>query len=294
MDFSGVDRIGVGQSVAIMTFRTLEALRAHTAQKANTHPMTDPVKDPTTFRATDTAAAALQEKLLQFARFSALEEMASGISHELNQPIGAIATFAQAGQRMLERPVPMVASSVEVLQRISEQAMNAGQGIRRIRDLFNSPEPVHSPCKPVDLVMELMPVLHLLANRWGSELALSLQPDPPNVSIDRLRIQHVVFTLVQNALEAQHDQGTAPQVRVQVTGDRYGVCIAVEDHGPGVAQTVQQNLFHPFFTTKPNGTGLGLASSRAIIEAHEGTIGFENLPAGGARFWFRLPAVTAA
>lgn len=289
-----MDRIGVGQSVAIMTFRTLEALQAHTAQKANAHSMADPVKEPSAFRASDTSAAPLLEKLLQFARFSALEEMASGIAHELNQSIGAIATFAQTGQRMLDRPAPMVASSVEVLQHISDQAMNAGQGIRRIRDLFNSPESVRSPSKPADLVMELMPVLHLLANRWGSELGLSLQPDLPDVSIDRLRIQHVVFTLVQNALEAQHDQGAVPQVRVQITGDRYGICIAVEDHGPGVAATVRDNLFHPFFTTKLNGTGLGLASSRAIIEAHEGTIGFENLPAGGARFWFRLPAVTAA
>jgi len=276
-----------------MTLRTLEAPLATTPQKTTAHPVIESVKGSTTSRAMDTVAAPLLEQLLQFARFSALEEMASGIAHELNQPIGAITTFAQAGQRMLDRPDPMVASSVEVLQHISDQALNAGQGIRRIRGLFNSLESVRSTCAPADLVVELMPVLRLLADRWGSELGLSLQPEVPNVSVDRLRIQHVVFTLVQNALEAQHDYGTPPQVRIQITGDRYGVCIAVEDHGPGVPDTARENLFRPFFTTKPSGTGLGLASSRAIIETHEGTIGFENLPAGGARFWFRLPAVTS-
>ena len=288
-----MNRPGLGQALLTMTSRILEALRAPAPQKMNAQLATEPVKGSTTSRATDTAAAPLLEQLLQFARLSALEEMASGIAHELNQPIGAITTFAQAGRRMLDRPDPMVAASMEVLQHISEQALHAGQGIRRIRSLFNSLEAVRRTCVPADVVMELMPVLRLLADRWGSELGLSLQPEVPNVSVDRLRIQHVVFTLVQNALEAQHDYGTVPQVRIQITGDRYGVCIAVEDHGPGVPHAVQENLFRPFFTTKASGTGLGLASSRAIIEIHEGTIGFENLPAGGARFWFRLPAVTA-
>jgi two-component system sensor kinase FixL len=282
------------QSPSIMTSRTIEALRPPTAQRPNFHPVTELVKGQKAVRPNDTAASHLLEQLLQLARLSALEEMASGIAHELNQPIGAIATFAQAGQRMLDRPDPMIASSVEVLQHISEQALNAGQGIRRIRGLFNAPESVHSTCEPADVVMELMPVLHLLANRWGSELELSLQPDLAGVSIDRLRIQHVLLTLVQNALEAQGEVDSTPNVRIQVTGDRYGVCVAVEDKGSGVQDVARENLFHPFFTTKQNGTGLGLASSRAIIEAHEGTIGFENLPAGGARFWFRLPAVPAA
>ncbi len=278
------------QAAIIMTLGTLDPLRAPTTRQANTLPVTESAKGLRTSRATDTAAARLLEQLLQLARFSALEEMASGIAHELNQPIGAIATFAQAGQRMLERPVPMIAPSVEVLQHISEQALHAGQGIRRIRGLFNSAESVRSLCEPAEVVMELMPVLHLQANRSGSELGLSLQPDLPGVLIDRLRIQHVLLTLVQNALEAQCDHGAPLQVRIQITSDRYGVCIAVEDHGPGIPEPVRGRLFQPFFTTKTQGTGLGLASSRAIVDAHGGTIGFENLPAGGARFWFRLPA----
>jgi two-component system sensor histidine kinase PilS (NtrC family) len=83
-------------------------------------------------------------------------------------------------------------------------------------------------------------------------------------------------------------------VRIEVSGDRYSVLIGVIDQGAGVPATIREQMFRPFFTTKASGTGLGLASSRAIVEAHEGTIGFENVDGGGARFWFRLPADVGA
>ncbi|MBV6415672.1 MAG: Sensor protein FixL [Steroidobacteraceae bacterium] len=255
---------------------------------------TGPVKSPSPDPQNDGAALLLLERLLLLARRSALESMGSGIAHELNQPIGAITTFAHAGRRMLDRPEPMIASAIEALQHTSEQALIAGRGIGYIRELLRAREMVRSACEPAEIVMELMPVLQLLAGRRGSNLELSLQPDLPTVSIDRLRIQYVLYALTQNALEAQAGFAAAPVVRIGLTGNGYGVRIAVEDQGPGVPETARARLFHPFFTTKPHGTGLDLASGRAIIEAHEGTIGFENLPAGGARFWFRLPASAAA
>jgi C4-dicarboxylate-specific signal transduction histidine kinase len=239
----------------------------------------------------DQRSAVLLEQLIRIARISALEEMASGIAHELNQPMGAIATFAQAARRMLERPEPMLEQAVDVLEHISQEALNAGQGIRRIRELFNGHAQGRTRCDLSEVIEELAPVLRLLAHRYGSELSLSLQPDLPQISIDRLRIQHVLFVLVQNALEAPTQGGRAPIVSIKVTGDRYAVEVSVLDQGAGVPADKHDHLFRPFFTTKADGTGLGLASSRAIIEAHEGSIGFENSPSGGARFWFRLPAV---
>jgi C4-dicarboxylate-specific signal transduction histidine kinase len=237
--------------------------------------------------------ALLLEQLLQIARISALEEMASGMAHELNQPIGAITTFAQAAQRMLNRPEPMIQPTAEVLQHISTEALNAGQGIRRIRSLFNGHSHGHVECQIGDVIVELMPIFDLLARPRGAKLEFSVQPDLPNVSIDRLRIQHVLFTLVQNAAEATTRAGEPPEIRIDVTGDRYGVQIAVTDRGSGIPEEAREQLFHPFFTTKPQGTGLGLASSRAIAEAHQGSIGFENVPGGGARFSLRLPAATS-
>jgi C4-dicarboxylate-specific signal transduction histidine kinase len=235
----------------------------------------------------------LMEQLMAIARVSALEEMASGIAHELNQPLGAIATFSQAGERMLSRPQPMTTAALEVLQHINREAMNAGEGIRRIRRLFNHSGTKHPPCSMRDLVSELKPVLDLLASRYKSTLAVQCEERLPLIAVDRLRIQHVLLTLVQNAFEAPKLPGTTNTVRIDVTSDRYAVQTSVTDRGTGVEEQQKPQIFRPFFTTKSEGTGLGLASSRAIIESHEGTIGFEDAEGGGTRFWFRLPALTA-
>jgi signal transduction histidine kinase len=95
--------------------------------------------------------------------------------------------------------------------------------------------------------------------------------------------------LAQNAFDASAQGSGAPRVKVEAHDDRYAVESSVTDSGPGVPAAIHEQLFRPFFTTKAQGTGLGLASARAIIEAHGGTIGFENLGTGGSRFWFRLP-----
>lgn len=226
---------------------------------------------------------------MAIARASALEEMASGIAHELNQPLGAITTFAQAAERMLNRPEPMVSGAIEVLQLISKEALGAGEGIRRMRQLFNRDSLTRTPCAMGDVLRELSPVLELLARRTGGSLTVKVDGSLPLVSIDRLRIQHVLFTLVQNAFEAGDARPIA--VRIAVSGDRYGVEVSVTDNGCGIPAEHREQIFRPFFTTKAQGTGLGLASTRAIVEFHEGSMGFDTPEHPGARFWFRLPAI---
>jgi signal transduction histidine kinase len=241
----------------------------------------------------DAPTSQLLEQLMRVARTSALEEMASGFAHEINQPIGAIATFAQAAERLLTRPDPPLEALREILQHISIEALNAGHGIRRIRSLFDRSGAARIRCQIADVLFELQPVLELLATRQGAALAMNIENDLPPLSIDRLRIQHVMFALVQNALEAPLRTGCAPRVEVDVDGDRYSVQVAVTDSSSGMPPEVREHLFRPFFTTKSNGTGLGLASSRAIVEAHEGKIGFDEAPGGGTRFWFTLPAAAS-
>jgi two-component system sensor kinase FixL len=236
--------------------------------------------------------AMLIEQLMMIARVSALEEMASGVAHELNQPLGAIATFSQAGERMLKRPEPMTTAALEVLQHINREAMNAGEGIRRIRRLFNHAGMKRPATSMRDLVLELRPVLDLVSSRRDAVLEVTYQDTLPLVAVDRLRIQHVLLTLVQNAIEVPKNPAASSRVRIDVTSDRYEVQTSVTDHGTGIPEQHKPQIFRPFFTTKGEGTGLGLASSRAIIESHEGTIGFEDVPSGGTRFWFRLPALS--
>jgi C4-dicarboxylate-specific signal transduction histidine kinase len=235
---------------------------------------------------------AILKRLMELSRTAALAEMASGIAHELNQPLGAIATFGEAGDRLLNRPEPLVPRAREVFQHISAEARNAGEGIRRIRRLFDHAGPTRSECQMSELVGELVPALQAMAQAVHVSLKVDAQSPLPQVSVDRLRIQLVLFSLVQNAVEASSQTDRA-KVLIEVRADRYAVETSIIDSGAGVPADLADKLFRPFFTTKSGGTGLGLASSRASIEAHEGSIGFEQLNPGGSRFWFRLPIVTS-
>ena len=240
-------------------------------------------------RSEPAVSQSMMQQLMEIARASVLEEMASGIAHELNQPLGAIATFAQTGERMLNRPEPMVAEALQVFRQISSEAMGAGAGIRTIRRLFNRETSTRTRHAIGRLIDEVSPLIQALAHRAGGDLSVEVQSGLPDIMVDALRIQHVVLTLVQNAFEAS---ASPALVRIRVTGDRYGVEVSVLDHGSGIPENARGAIFRPFYTTKPQGTGLGLASTRAIVEAHEGTIGFEDAPGGGSRFWFKLPAAS--
>jgi len=240
-------------------------------------------------RSESSSSEPILKRLLEIARASVLAEMASGVAHELNQPLGAIATFAQAGERMLDRPNPMLSRALDVFRQINQEALGAGEGIKRIRRLFEQGSPQRIRCQMSDLVEELRPVLEILVNRTEGAVRVDIPDEVPDLLIDRMRIQHVLYALAQNAVDAGVQLSNAPSIRIDVSADRYVVETGITDSGPGVPAELQQQLFRPFFTTKSQGTGLGLASSRAIVEAHDGTMGFENLPAGGSRFWFRLP-----
>lgn len=241
------------------------------------------------------APAPLLEQLLAVARESALEEMARGISQELHQPLGAILTYAQAGERMLARPGASLDTAREVLQLIAKEALAAAASVRRMRSPFQPAAAGASACAMGDVVRELGNLL--AARAAAAQVALSIHIDAllPDVRIHRLRVQYVLFTLTQNAIDAALSRpSSAPEVAVSVCGDRYGVETAVADNGHGIAQAHRTQIFRPFFTTKPRGSGLGLSSARAIIESHGGTMGFEPHGRQGSRFWFRLPTSHAA
>lgn len=233
--------------------------------------------------------ASILHQLMEVARLSALAEMASGIAHIMNQPLGAIATFAQAGERLLNRPEPQVDRALDVLRQINAEALEAGENIRKIRRLFEQRPLRRMVCDYGEVVEEMRPWLEGLAERHGVRLDIELPASLPPVSIDRLRIQHVLLALVQNAIDASAGKADQPSVSIRATAERNALETSITDSGAGVPDSIRDQLFRPFFTTKPHGTGLGLASVRAIIQSHDGTVGFESTSGEGSRFWFRLP-----
>lgn len=234
---------------------------------------------------------ALLQRLTHVSRLATMGEMAAGIAHELNQPLTAIASYAQACDWLLARGSTDTAEIRDALQQITAQGLRAGEIIRRLRNLVRTPdtERVLSDCN--DLIEELRGLALTDARVHNARLQLELAPALPKVLVNRGEIQQVVLNLVRNAIEAV--ESVPPESREIILRTALGpdntVEISVTDTGPGVDQKVVDRLFAPFVTTKPAGAGLGLAISRSIVEAHKGTLRYRPQSAGGACFMFRLP-----
>lgn len=249
------------------------------------------IHDLTQQREIEAEGRRVQERLSQVARFAALGEMAAGVAHELNQPLSAIATYAQACDRMLQAPDADVPEVRDALKQISAQALRAGEIIHRLRYLMGGRE-TERCSSDINKVVEELPALAATDLRQHrATLHLDLAEGLPTVAIDRVQVQQVLLNLLRNALEALTESAaklrdiTISTCRVE-DGE---VEIAVRDHGPGVDEATVARMFDPFYTTKREGTGLGLAISRTIARAHQGKLGYRAAEGGGAVFFLRLP-----
>jgi two-component system, LuxR family, sensor kinase FixL len=232
----------------------------------------------------------LHGQMLHVSRLATAGEMAAGIAHELNQPLAAIANYAQACERMLAMPDADVAEVREALRQISNEAIRAGDILRRLRTLTRSHTAQRIPTDINTVIREIADLLNSDARAHRGRLVLELTDPLPRVSIDAVQVQHALFNLAHNGFEAPVPEGTAAEVRIRTgwTGDG-SVEVAVCDNGPGLAAPAMERLFDPFFSTKEEGTGLGLPISNTLIRAQDGTLGYRpNVPAG-ACFFFRLP-----
>lgn len=233
-----------------------------------------------------------QQEMTHVARLSTLGEMASGIAHELNQPLTAIATNARACVRMLDSELSSAELCADVMERIADQAQRAGEVIRQIRRFVRKEEP---DCRPVllsEIVKNVTRLIRQDAHREGIQLHLGLDPVADQVYVQQIQIEQVVLNLVRNAIEAM---GEIPRENRSLTigsaqagGDR--VRLTVADSGPGLSPEVADSLFNPFVTTKPQGMGLGLSVSTGIVESHGGQLTVESKPGRGVVFSFTLPA----
>jgi PAS domain S-box-containing protein len=245
-----------------------------------------------------TARKQAEEKLLQrqielahVCRLANLGEMASGLAHELNQPLCAISTYAEAVSRTLKAGRSVPETACEQLQHISAQADRAGMIIRRLRDMV-AKKPIQTQTVSVNhLIRDAIELLQPELTAKSVLVRCELPDALPLALADSIHVEQVVLNLARNAAEAM-SQNPAPRellIRTRVDGDGC-IEVAVQDSGPGVSEAVIEQVFAPFFTTKENGIGMGLSISRSIIEAHMGRIWVKNNASVGACFSFTLPA----
>jgi two-component system sensor kinase FixL len=252
------------------------------------------IHDVTDRRATEDEARQLQERLTHFSRLSTMGEMAAGLAHEINQPLTAIATYAQACLRFMRAPNRDDADVFQALEQINAQALRAGEVIRRLRNFVKNREVKREPVDCNRLLDDLRTLAETDARLHNVRLRIDAQPSLPTVYADPIQLQQVVLNLVRNAIDAMAE---APASRREVLlstrqlpeGE---IEIIVADHGSGLAPEAAEHLFNPFFTTKSGGTGLGLAISRSIVRAHGGRLWHTPNEGTGARFHFTLPATT--
>ena len=232
-----------------------------------------------------------REKLAHVSRLGTMGQMAAGLAHEINQPLAAIATYAQACQRLLDRGDADRGDFAHALEQVSQQAHRAGDVIRRMRSLARGNTSVRESCHIRNLIYELMPLVNMDARHANVEMRLDIPAEIPTVYADPVQIQQVLLNLVRNGVDAMRripaDTKTL-NIKARLEDDAH-IRVAVTDRGNGVSEEAIDHLFDPFFTTKKSGMGMGLSISRSIIKAHGGRIGYEPVSEGGSTFWFTIP-----
>ena len=257
-------------------------------------------------RRVEELSRASQDRLQATARLATMGEMASLLSHELNQPLAAIASYASGSINLMRAPQGAGQgadlSAIEgAMRRIAEQADRAGKVIKSVHDFVRRRERDRETLTPAALVDSVMPLVSLQARKLQVRVETQLAPGLPPLTCDRTMVEQVLLNLARNAMQAMEQVPLADRVlllRVQPVaagerGARRWLEFAVVDRGPGIAPEVAERLFTPLFTTKAEGMGLGLSLCRTVIEQHGGALSFEPHPAGGTIFRFTLPVQPA-
>jgi two-component system sensor kinase FixL len=233
----------------------------------------------------------LQERLWHVSRLATVGEMASGIAHELNQPLAAIANYAQACDRLLTRPDADLEEIHGALNAIASEAVRAGDTIRKLRSLARDESERPELTDINTLIGELMELVHSQARAQNVRVRLELGKNLPALTVQRAQIQQVILNLARNAIESvSGSERSQREISVRTSQGHDGELeIAICDNGPGVLQSIVPRLFEPFCTSKASGTGLGLAISRTIVAQHRGRVSYQPNSPAGACFVVRLP-----
>ena len=250
------------------------------------------LRDLTEQRAAEQSARALELRLAHVGRFNLMGEMAAGIAHEINQPLGAIATYAQAGKRLMQRQPMDLATLTDICTKIDDQARRASQVIENLRKFIRKQE-IQTQSLDVNRVIgDIWNLVEADARAEGIPVRMEAGEGLPKVRADAVQLQQVLLNLTRNAVDAMRGGLGKDRGITVATADaeRGGVRITVTDHGHGVSRQLGDDIFHPFVTTKRDGLGVGLAISKTIVQSCQGSLTYSDNPRGGATFSVELPA----
>jgi C4-dicarboxylate-specific signal transduction histidine kinase len=219
-------------------------------------------------------------------------EMASGMAHEVNQPLCAIATYAQASLNLIHKENPDLVKLTEIVGKTQQQALRAGKIIHRMKNFCKSKTGARSSVDINALVDNCIELCQSDLFQNNVRLIVELEDMLPTVNIDQLQIEQVLINLIRNSIDAfkSKDEKQQRELTVQsYSSPGNSISVSVRDNGCGFDESQHQNIMTPFYTTKTEGMGMGLAISRSLIEAHEGTLLFNSIPDKGTTFCFTLP-----
>ncbi|CAN7628241.1 PAS domain S-box protein [Acidovorax sp. LjRoot129] len=254
-------------------------------------------------RRVEELSRASQERLQATARLATVGEMASLLSHELNQPLAAISSYATGSMNLLEAPagagsMPAPESLEDVrmaMQQIARQAERAGKVIKSVHDFVRRRDQAREAVPAQQLIDAILPLAILQARKLAVRVNTMVEPGLPPVLCDRTMVEQVLLNLARNAMQAMDDPAIRDRVldirvRRAASNQHSGwIEFAVTDVGTGIPPEVGARLFTPFFTTRPEGMGLGLSLCRTVIEQHGGFLGFAPHEPRGTVFTFTLP-----
>lgn len=241
---------------------------------------------------TEEALQIARAELARAARITTIGELTASIAHEVNQPLAAVVANADACVAWLSHQTPNLVEARAAAERSIQGATRASEVIVRIRSLINKATPEKTRVQMNETIDETLALAERQALRNNVSLVTKLAPDLPEVLGDRIQLQQVILNLVMNGIEAMTSVTDRPRELVirselQESGQ---VGVSVQDSGIGVRPEVMGRLFEPFFTTRPQGMGMGLSISRSIIEAHGGRLWAESTVSQGSIFQFTLPS----
>jgi len=235
-----------------------------------------------------------QAVLARVTRATVVGELTASIAHEVNQPLGAVVTNAAAGLRWLDGKRPNLNEARQALQRIVRDGNRASEVVARIRALLKDGTPIKTQFNVGEVIAEIVALTEAEAQRRQVSVQTRMESNLPRVTADRVQVQQVLVNLMLNALDALEEVVDRPRILTIRAGtdSPNSVRVAVQDTGIGVDHEQSKRLFQAFFTTKPNGLGMGLAISRSIIEAHGGRLWMTPNDGPGVTFQFALPVQT--